>query len=57
MKTYHVTLVHTVYENYTVEANTEEEAEALAWEMLENDAEAGTGYGEWEHSNTEEEQA
>ena len=57
MKTYQVTLVRTVYENYTIEANTEEEAEALAWEHLENDPEAGTGDGEWDCDIIEEEKA
>jgi hypothetical protein len=48
MKTYEVILVHTAYEQYTVEANTEKEAEALAWKHLEKDLGAGTGYGEWD---------
>lgn len=54
MKMYHVSFVYRVYENYSVEANTPEEAREKAWKQLEQDAEAGIKYGSWELDDTEE---
>ena len=37
MKSYEVTIMYTSYATYFIEANTEEEAEALAWGKYDPD--------------------
>lgn len=37
MKNYEVTIMHTAYATYFIEANTPEEAEALAWKQYDPD--------------------
>ena len=54
MKTYQITLVYTAYVHYDVEAESEEAAEAMAWQSVDADCGECTSYGEWETSNIEE---
>lgn len=51
MKTYQIELRREAYVNFTVEANDQDEAEALAWEQL-----GGGDYacGEWDINSIEE---
>jgi hypothetical protein len=51
MKTYQVTLVYTAYVHYEIEAKSEEDAEAQAWQRVDGES---TQYGEWETSDIEE---
>lgn len=52
MKKYEVELQYTTYALYAVEANSKEEAEAKAWELLKNDP--THDYGEWQLESIEE---
>ena len=54
MKTYQVELVRSSYEIVTVEAETEEEAERLAWIEIERGNTWGGGDAAWEISDIEE---
>lgn len=54
MKTYQVELVRSSYEIVTVEAETEEEAERLAWIEIERGNTWGGGDAAWEISDVEE---
>ena len=54
MKTYQITLVYTAYVHYEIEAESEEVAEAMAWQSVDADSGECTRYGEWETSNIEE---
>ena len=54
MKTYQVTLVYTAYAHYDVEAESEEAAEAMAWQCVDADSGECARYGDWETSNIEE---
>lgn len=51
MKTYQITLVYTAYMHYEIEAESEEDAEAMAWQRVDGEC---TSYGEWETSDIEE---
>lgn len=48
MKTYQVELKYESYTIITIEAETPEEAEALAWQELATDGSYYSGYGNWE---------
>lgn len=52
MKKYEVELQYTSYVIYTVEADSKDEAEDKAWELLNQDY--THGYGEWLLSSIEE---
>lgn len=54
VKTYQVEIRYTVYHNFTIEADNEEQAEVKAWALIEADTEAASGYGEWECLDVEE---
>lgn len=54
MKTYQVELVRSSYEIVTVEAETEDEAERLAWIEIERGNTWGGGDTAWEISDVEE---
>jgi len=53
MKTYRITLVYTAYVHYEIEAESEEAAEAMAWQSVDADSGECTRYGEWETSSIE----
>ena len=53
MKTYNVELRHLAYVNLTIEADSPEQAEALAWAQVEN-GEVGDSDGDWTLSDTYE---
>lgn len=57
MKTYQVEMQRVSYEIVTVEAETEEEAERLAWIEIERGNTWGGGDAAWEISDVEEETA
>ena len=48
MKTYQIELKRTSYVNLTVEAESVEEAEQLAWDELQSDGSYGLTYADWE---------
>ena len=48
MKTYHVELKRTSYVNISIEADSPEEAEELAWEELQSDGSYGMKYADWD---------
>jgi len=48
MKTYHVELKRTSYVNISIEADSPEEAEQLAWDELESDGSYGMKYADWD---------
>jgi hypothetical protein len=54
MKTYQITLVYTAYTHYVIEAESEEAAEAQAWQRVDADNGECTQYGEWETSEIAE---
>ena len=51
MKTYQITLVYTAYTHYVIEAESEEAAEAQAWQRVDGEC---TQYGEWKTSEIAE---
>lgn len=53
MKTYQVELKRTSYVNITVEAESVEEAEQLAWDELQSDGSYGLTYADWEIESIE----
>ena len=53
MKTYQVELKRTSYVNITVEAESVEEAEELAWDELQSDGSYGLTYADWEIESIE----
>ena len=53
MKTYQIELKRTSYVNLTVEAESVEEAEELAWDELESDGSYGLNYADWEIESIE----
>jgi hypothetical protein len=53
MKSFEITLKYTAYTNMTIEADTKEQAEKLAWDELMSDGSYGS-YGEWELDHLEE---
>jgi len=53
MKTYNVELKHTSYTATQVQAETEEQAKALAWEELKKSGDLDA-YGYWELDSIEE---
>ena len=54
MKTYQITLVYTAYMHYDIEAESEEAAEAEAWQNVETDNGECARYGVWETYEIEE---
>jgi hypothetical protein len=54
MKTYQITLVYTAHVHYETEAESEEAAEAMAWQSVDADSGECARYGAWETSNIEE---
>lgn len=54
MKTYQIEMQRVSYEIVTVEAETEEEAERLAWIEIERGNTWGGGDAAWEISDVEE---
>ena len=53
MKTYQIELKRTSYVNLTVEADSVEEAEQLAWDELQSDGSYGLTYEDWEIESIE----
>ena len=54
MKTYSIAIKYVAYANYTIDANSSEEAEAEAWDDVNSDPNYAISYGEWElESNTQ----
>jgi hypothetical protein len=53
MKTYQIELKRTSYVNITVEAESVEEAEQLAWDELRSDGSYGLTYADWEIESIE----
>jgi hypothetical protein len=53
MKTYQIELKRTSYVNITVEADSVEEAEQLAWDELQSDGSYGLTYADWEIQSIE----
>jgi hypothetical protein len=53
MKTYQIELKRTSYVNITVEAESVEEAEELAWDELQSDGSYGLTYADWEIESIE----
>jgi len=53
MKTYQIELKRTSYVNITVEADSVEEAEQLAWDELQSDGSYGLTYADWEIESIE----
>ena len=54
MKNYIVELRYTVYKQYELQAESFEQAEALAWQEQEKDAGTIESCGEWECDSIEE---
>lgn len=54
MKSFNVELKYTSYVLYSVEANTKEEAEDKAWDMLNDDTAFKERIGNWEMNNVQE---
>jgi len=55
-KSYQVELRYVSFTTITVEAETEEEAEAIAWQELATDGSYRSDYGDWSLESIEEEQ-
>jgi hypothetical protein len=53
MKTYQIELKRTSYVNITVEAESVEESEQLAWDELQSDWSYGLTYADWEIESIE----
>ncbi len=53
MKTYQIELKRTSYVNITVEAESVEEAEQLAWDELQSGGSYGLTYADWEIESIE----
>ncbi len=53
MKSYQVELKRTSYVNMNIEAESQEEAEALAWQELASDGSWGEGDANWELESIE----
>ena len=53
MKTYQIELKRTSYVNLTIEAESEDEAEAFAWQELASDGSYGTESADWEVESIE----
>lgn len=53
-KTFEVELRYTSYTTITIEANTAEEAEELAWQELATDGSYRSDYGDWQLESIEE---
>jgi hypothetical protein len=54
MKTYQIELKRTAYVNLTIEAESQDEAEALAWQELASDGSYGTESADWDIESIEE---
>lgn len=54
MKTFEVELRYTSYTTITIEANSAEEAEAIAWKELATDGSYRSDYGDWQLESIEE---
>ena len=52
MKTYSIAIKYVAYANYTIDANSPEEAEAEAWDDVNSDPDHAISYGEWELEST-----
>jgi hypothetical protein len=53
MKTYQIELKRTCYVNLTIEADSQDEAEALAWQELASDGSYGESDSNWELESVE----
>lgn len=53
-KTYEVELKYTSYTVITIEADTAEQAEQIAWQELATDGSYRSDYGDWELESIEE---
>jgi hypothetical protein len=53
MKTYQIELKRVSYVNLTIEANSQDEAEVLAWEELASDGSYGDSDANWEIESIE----
>jgi hypothetical protein len=56
MKKYTVELKYTLCKQFEVEANSEEQAERLAWEQLKREDYSLNSYGDWTCDSIEESQ-
>lgn len=56
MKSYQVELRYIAYTTINIEADTKEEAAAIAWEELATDGSYRSDYGDWSLESIEEEQ-
>jgi hypothetical protein len=54
MKTYEVELRYVSYTTITIEADSEEQAEELAWQELSTDGSYRSDYGDWALESIEE---
>jgi len=54
MKTYQVEIRYTAYANYTIEADSPEDAEVQAWAEVNADPDHAMSHGEWECLDVEE---
>lgn len=53
MKTYQIELKRVSYVNLTIEAESQDEAEALAWQELASDGSYGTESADWDIESIE----
>lgn len=54
MKTYEIELKRTSYVTLTIEADSKDEAEQLAWDELQSDGSYGLSYADWDVESIEE---
>ena len=54
MKTFNVELKRVSYVTITVEAESQDHAEEMAWEELHSDGSYGLGYADWDIESVEE---
>ena len=54
MKTYEVELKYTSYTTITIEADSPEQAEEIAWQELATDGSYRSDYGNWELESIEQ---
>lgn len=54
MKIYEIEMRYTAYTTVTIEASSQEEAEAIAWQELETDGSHRSDYGNWQLESIEE---
>jgi hypothetical protein len=53
-KTYSIAIKYVAYSNYTIDADSPEEAEAQAWADVNSDPDHAISYGNWELESIEE---